>query len=169
MDLQREREIPRDPPTAFADVVAAHHSDMVRLAYGMVGDADSADDVVQTAWAAAWQHRRQLRDPANVRGWLLTITANQARKALRSRSIRRWLRLEDETATAPTRSDVEGTLDLVAALQRLSTRDRQIVLLRYGLGESSAEIGLQVGLSDSGVRVRLSRVLVQLREILNDD
>jgi RNA polymerase sigma factor (sigma-70 family) len=57
----------------------------------------------------------------------------------------------------------------VAALQRIPPRDRLIVVLRYGLGETSAEIGRQVGLSDSGVRVRLSRVLAQLREVLEDE
>jgi RNA polymerase sigma factor (sigma-70 family) len=169
MEAEREQGIAGDSLPAFADVVAEHHSDMVRLAYGMMGQLDLADDVVQSAWAAAWQHRGQLRDPAKLRGWLLTITANQARKALRSQAVSRWLPLVGEPRAASVRAEVEGTLDLVAALQRLAPRDRLIVLMRYGLGESSAEIGLQVGLSDSGVRVRLSRVLVQLRGYLDDD
>lgn len=49
-------------------------------------------------------------------------------------------------------------------MQRLSVRDRQILALRYALGETSAEIGKQVGLRDSGVRVRLGRLLAALRE-----
>ncbi len=51
-------------------------------------------------------------------------------------------------------------------MQRLSARDRQILALRFALGETSAEIGQQVGLSDSGVRVRLGRLLAALREEL---
>jgi RNA polymerase sigma-70 factor (ECF subfamily) len=167
--MESEKLLAGESTSAFADVVAAHHTDMVRLAYGMVGDADLAADVVQTAWAAAWQHRRELRDPARIRAWLLTITANHARKALRWRAIRRLLPLGEDSEPAHFPPEVERTLDLVAALQRLGPRDRRILLLRYGLGESSAEIGRQVGLSDSGVRVRVSRLLVQLRELLNDD
>ena len=154
---------------AFADLFRTHHSDLLRLAYGMVGDADVAADVVQSAWTAAWQHRTDLRDENSVRSWLLTITANQARKVLRRRRIRRWLPLVDGAIPAAGRSEVEARLDLVAVLQRLPVRDRQIVLLRYALGESSAEIGRQVGLSDSGVRVRLARVLAKLRSDLGDE
>lgn len=73
---------------------------------------------------------------------------------------------EAEALPARTVPDSEGRLDLVAAMQRLSVRDRQILALRYALGETSAAIGKQVGLSDSGVRVRLSRLLAALREEL---
>jgi RNA polymerase sigma factor (sigma-70 family) len=158
-----------DWTTTFADLVAAHHADLLRLAYGMVGDVDTAADVVQSAWAAAWQHRVGLRDNSKVRGWLLTITANHARKALRWRRIHRMLPFSDESSAVPGRSEVEGRIDLVAALQRLPIRDRQILVLRYALGESSPEIGRQVGLSDSGVRVRLSRLMVLLRKDLAND
>jgi RNA polymerase sigma-70 factor (ECF subfamily) len=155
--------------SAFDEVVAVHHPDMLRLAYGLVGDGPMAADVVQAAWTAAWQHRSELRDPEKIRSWLLTITANQARKALRWRSVRRWLPLgtAPEPAAPPVRH--EEHLDLVAMLQALPTRDRQILLLRHVLGETSAEIGRQVGLSESGVRVRLSRLLAQLRKDLTDD
>jgi len=114
------------------------------------------------------KHRAALREPTKSRGWLLTITANEARRALRRRRLRRWLPLgqEAEALPAKTVSDSEGRLDLIAAMQRLSARDRQILALRYALGETSAEIGQQVGLSDSGVRVRLGRLLVALREEL---
>jgi RNA polymerase sigma factor (sigma-70 family) len=169
MDAEGDRLFAGESTAVFANIVADHHRDMVRLAFGLLGDADLADDVVQMAWAAAWQHRRQLRDPAKVRGWLLTITANQARKALRWQAVRRWVPFVEEPGTSSVSPELDANLDLVAALKGLPARDRLIVLLRYGLGESSSEIGRQVGLSDSGVRVRLSRILVQLRELLEND
>jgi RNA polymerase sigma-70 factor (ECF subfamily) len=169
MDVEGQRLVAPDSTTTFAGIVAEHHNDMVRLAYGMMGDADLADDVVQMAWAAAWQHRHQLRDPAKVRGWLLTITANQARKAFRWHSARRLLPFAEESVSTSASPELDHNLDLVAALRKLPARDRLIVLLRYGLGESSSEIGPQVGLSDSGVRVRLSRILVRLRGLLEDE
>lgn len=140
----------------FTALVADHHLDLVRLAYAMVGEIPLAHDVAQAAWTSAWKHRAALREPAKSRGWLLTITANEARRALRRRRLRRWLPLghEAEAIPATTVRDREGRLDLIAAMQRLTARDRQILALRYALGETSAEIGQQVGLSDSGVRVR---------------
>lgn len=137
----------------------------------MVGEVPLAHDVAQAAWGSAWKHRAGLRDPAKMRSWLLTIAANEARRALRLRRLRHWLPLVREAEAMPAAAtyDREGAMDLVAALQRLPARDRQILALRYALGETSAEIGQQVGLSDSGVRVRLSRLLASLREELSHD
>lgn len=156
-------------PESFADIVAAHQADLVRLAGAMTGDGELARDVAQAAWVAAWQHRSELRDPAKLRGWLLTITANQARAALRRRMVRSWLRTTAASETSHPADAGEDRLDLIAALQRLPVRDRQILALRYALGETSAEIGRQCGLTESAVRVRIGRLLRRLREELGDD
>ena len=158
-----------DEADAFAALVAAHHADVLRLAGAITGDRDLAADVAQATWVAAWQHRGDLRDPDRVRGWLLTIAANQARSALRRRRLRRWLPLPPTTdaKSEPPRTDEH--LDLMAAFRRLSARDRQILTSRYGFGQTSAEIGPQVGLSDSGVRVRIARLLARLHEELGDE
>lgn len=152
--------------SAFVGLVAAHHDDLVRLAYAMLGDPDHANDVAQATWAAAWRHRSRLREPDKVRGWLLTITANEARRAMRRQRVLRWVPLIDEGRPAPTTTSPDDAIDLVTALQRLPARDREILARRYALGETSQEIAAQVGMSDSGVRVRISRLLNALREDL---
>lgn len=158
-----------DAAAAFADLVAMHHADVLRLAGAMTGDHHLAEDVAQATWASAWQHRGDLRDPDRIRGWLLTITANQARSALRRRRLRRWLPLMPAADARAQEPRTEERLDLIAAFHRLSARDRQILTLRYGFDETSAEIGRQVGLSDSGVRVRIARLLARLHEELGDE
>lgn len=150
----------------FAALVAEHHADLVRLAYAMVGDPDLANDVAQAAWTAAWRQRRGLRDQDKRRGWLFTITANEARRALRRRRVRQMVPLGGGEGLETRRPDREGELDLVDALQRLPIRDREILARRYALGQTSAEIGNEVGMSDSGVRVRIGRLLTALREEL---
>lgn len=153
----------------FTDLVKAHHSDLVRLACAIVGDAHLANDVVQGAWVAAWKHRRDVRHPDRIRGWLIAITINEARRALRWRRLRQWARIGAEREPQVTHADTEGALDLLAVLQTLSVRDRQMLAMRYALRETSAEIGRAVGLSESGVRVRLARLLIKLREELDGD
>lgn len=150
----------------FTALVAEHHGDLVRLAYAIVGDPDTANDVAQSAWAAAWRNRNRLREPDKVRGWLLTIAANEARRSLRRRRLRRLIPLADEASrTVPARQPDEQ-IDLIQAIQRLRPRDREILARRYALGETSQEIADQVGMSDSGVRVRIGRLLQMLREEL---
>ncbi|MEX0630044.1 MAG: sigma-70 family RNA polymerase sigma factor [Chloroflexota bacterium] len=152
--------------TGFTALVAEHHGDMVRLAYAIVGDPDLANDVAQSAWTAAWRNRSGLREPERVRGWLLTIAANEARRSLRRRRLRRLIPFVDDIGPTAAASPPDDQLDLIQALQRLPPRDREILARRYALGETSQEIAEQVGLSDSGVRVRIGRLLRELRKEL---
>lgn len=158
---------PLDSEAAFAGLVADHHRDLVRLAYAMVGDPDVANDVAQSAWTAAWRNRSRLREPEKVRGWLLTIAANEARRSLRRRRLWQLIPLgDDRGSTVAAGQPPDDQIDLVDALQRLPPRDREILARRYALGETSQEIGEHVGMSDSGVRVRIGRLLGSLREEL---
>ena len=71
--------------TAFARLVAAYHGDMLRVAYVTCGDAELAQDAVQAAWTIAWRKLGSVRDPARVRGWLVAVAANEARRQVRRR------------------------------------------------------------------------------------
>jgi RNA polymerase sigma-70 factor (ECF subfamily) len=150
----------------FTALVTEHHGDLVRLAYAIVGNPDNANDVAQSAWAAAWRNRHRLREPSKVRGWLLTIAANEARRSLRRRRLRQFIPLVDDSGPTVVARIPEDQIDLIQAFQRLRPRDREILARRYALGETSQEIAEQVGMSDSGVRVRIGRLLRMLREEL---
>lgn len=154
---------------AFARIVAAHHEDMARIAYLVSGSLDAADDAVQAAWIIAWRRLGTLRDPARLRPWLMSVAANEARQMTRGdrRRTVRELRVEAPGAalTTPERA---AQIDLANALARLDARDRVLIGLRYVADLDSGAIGREMGLSASGVRVRLHRLLGRLREELGD-
>jgi RNA polymerase sigma factor (sigma-70 family) len=160
-----------DRQAAFARLVEAHHADLVRLAYVICGDRELAADVAQSTWQAAWSQLEKLRVPYAARSWLLSIAANQARRQVRRRSLRRVLEPRSLLGGRPsaTRPDPDLDIDLASALTRLDPRDRQLIGLRYVVGLTSEEIGPMVGMSASGVRVRLARLLKRLRDELTDD
>jgi RNA polymerase sigma-70 factor, ECF subfamily len=156
---------------AFAQLVAAHHASMSRVAYVIVGDAAMASDAVQAAWEIAWRRLRDLRDPDQVRAWLVAIAANEARAALR-RGRRRpvveiSLSLDRHGDGDP--ADAIGLVDLERALRRLKPEDRSLIALRYIAGLDSTEIATQLGGSASGIRSRLARLLERLRTDLDHD
>ena len=151
----------------FEQIVERYQPALLRLAYGMAGDRTIAEDAVQACWHAAWRSRGQI-DRARMRGWLFTVTANQVRRSLRRRRLREVL--HGRLRPPPDQGEVDPRhLDLATALRGLDLRDRQLVALRYGLGLTSQEIGEQLGLSASGARVRLQRVLTRLRKELSDE
>lgn len=147
-------------------LVAAHHSDMLRLAGVIVGDADAARDAVQSAWQRAWTGLRRVRDHDRIRPWLLSIAANEARQILRRR---RPTETDDLLVQLPDPVDHFDDLDLRAAVDRLNPRDRELLGLRYVLGFSSVELASQFGLSPEGVRSRLKKLVDRLRSELTDD
>jgi len=156
---------------AFARLVAEHHAAMTRVAYVIVGDSAAAADAVQSAWSIAWQRIGGLRDPSQVRAWLVAIAANEARQSLR-RGRRRPVvdlsaRLDRPGAADP--ADVIDLVDLERALGRLEPDDRRLIAMRYVAGLDSTEIAAQLGGSASGVRSRLARLLDRLRTDLDHD
>jgi RNA polymerase sigma factor (sigma-70 family) len=163
-----ERAIAGDE-VAFAQIVAAHHGDMARIAFFVCGDLDIAEEAEQAAWAVAYRRLRDLRDPERLRPWLMSVAANEARQIARSRRRRTVRELAVGDRTHPRDIDHAAMLDLADALARLDPKDRAIVGLRFIGGFESAEIGRAVGMTASGVRVRLHRLLQRLRKDLGDD
>lgn len=153
---------------AFARIVADFHVDMVRVCHVITRDAETANDAVQQAWTIAWRNLRKLREPDRLRSWLVAIAANEARQMVRSQRRRVVTELKVE---AP-RDDDEGTkvwggrIDLRNALAGLSADDRQLLALRYIAGFDSAELSRVTGLTPSGTRARLQRLLATLRDEL---
>jgi RNA polymerase sigma factor (sigma-70 family) len=155
---------------AFSRIVADHHLDLLRVAYVVTGDRQLAEDAAQQAWAIAWRKRRSVRDPARLHGWLVAIAANEARQLIRHR--RRGtvaeIRVRPLDGSSPDPSDSIDRVDLVRVLGRLKAEDRSLLALRYAGGLDSAEIGGLLGMTASGVRGHLSRLLGRLRRELDD-
>jgi len=157
---------------AFTRLVEAFHADMARLAFVVCGgNRDLTDDAVQSAWAIAWSRLGTLRDPERIRAWLLSVTANEARQLLRQQRHSGAVRLEfaEEHVAAPDPYTSPAALDMASVLARLKPEERTLVGLRYAAGLDSAEIGAVLGMSASGVRSRLDRLLDRLRAELEHD
>lgn len=155
---------------ALARIVDAHHDDMSRLCFVICGDADLAQDAVQAAWPVAWRKLGSLRDPDRLRPWLMSVAANEARQLLRRRRRQAVVGIEvaDVGSSAGDPAGGAALMDLATALRRLSPDERSLLALRYVSGLDATEIGQALGLSSSGVRSRLSRLLSRLRTELHD-
>jgi RNA polymerase sigma-70 factor, ECF subfamily len=163
-----ERAIAGDE-VAFARIVAAHGDDMARIAYLVSGSLDVAEDAVQAAWAIAWRRLASLRDPTRLRPWLMSVAANEARQLGRVNRSRRVRELAVGSGHQSADTDHAPLIDLANAVAALDHEDRTLIALRYIAGLDSAEIGRELGLSASGVRVRLHRLMNRLRQELGDD
>lgn len=142
--------------------------DLVGFLYRKVWDSDRALDLAQEAFARALSH-----DPDQPRTWVFTIAANLARDEART-AIRRKKHLaliKDDDAVTPTPApdparemeNSERDVAVRAALDRLSERDREILLL-WQAGLSYGEIAEQTTLSVGAIGTTLGRARRRLVE-----
>ena len=128
----------------------------------VLGAGPAADDAVQEAVLRVWRHRAQCRDPERPWPWVASIARREAlRVAARPGTVEL-----DEAIEAPAGPDLDQRLAVQDALSDLEDLDREVVIQRYVLDRTSAEIGEIHGMSAGAVRVRLHRSRSRLRTVL---
>ncbi len=128
------------------------------LAYGRRRAPDDvAADVAAEVFAVAW---RRLADvPAEPRPWLLGVARRTLANHRRAEGRREGLaaRLEED-ARVGTGDSSDGTGDAVrSALARLTSREREALLLTAWDGLGRAEAAAVCGCTETAFRVRLHR------------
>jgi RNA polymerase sigma factor (sigma-70 family) len=144
----------------FAREMAPYLEGMGRLAARLAPRLDP-EDIVQNALIRAWRYRAAFDTRrGTLATWLLTITANEARRASRRWRFLPW----HETGYRDTSPD--DHLDLASALRRLSGRQRTAVECFYYAGLSISETAAVMGCSDGTVKSTLADARERLRQAL---
>jgi RNA polymerase sigma-70 factor (sigma-E family) len=157
---------------AIGALFTAHYRGLVRLAVLLLHDEGVAEDVVQDAYVALHRRWRRLRDADKALAYLRTSVLNGARSALRKRGV-----AERHIARGPdgpliVASAETGALSLLRhrevleAVRRLPTRQREAIVLRYYAELSEAEIADAMGVSRGAVKSHASRGMQALRQSL---
>lgn len=154
---------------AFGRLVASSASTVCSIALAIVRNVDASEDVAQETFLAAWRGLRNLRNPASFLPWLRQVARNQAhlwrREHLRE--------IPDETAIAAAAdvrpnaadhllADEEHRL-LAEVLDELPDDAREVLILYYRENSSTRHVAALLGMSEAGVRQRLSRSRAKLR------
>jgi RNA polymerase sigma-70 factor (sigma-E family) len=164
------------PPGVTTDVAALfreHHGELVRLALLMVGDLPTAEDVVQDVYASL--HRRRSQAEALL-PYVRAAVLNGCRSVLRRRAIARRAGVlhgasqrHDALASAESEAILsEDRREVLAALARLPRRRREVLVLRYYLSLSEAEIAACLGISPGTVKSTAARALATLARDLGE-
>jgi RNA polymerase sigma-70 factor, ECF subfamily len=163
---------------AYEDLVARYTAAAHRAAH-LLGASDDAEDVVQEAFVKAYRKLRWCRSGAAFRPWLLTIVANETRNLHRSRRRRDALALrvaarDAPPAAAPDDPAAAALADerraaLVAALEGIDERDRDVLVCRFLLDLSEADTAAALGWPRGTVKSRTTRALHRLRSRLDAD
>ncbi len=159
--------------SALSELVKRHHGAAYRVALSLTKEDDTAQDVVQDAFLKAFRALSGFRGDASFRTWLLTITANEARGALRRSNRLKETALDDAGPVRAKELDPADTAVLSQEsararemLERLPEKQRLTVGLRIDEGLSFREIGEVIGSSEGAARVNYFHGIRRLREMM---
>jgi RNA polymerase sigma-70 factor (sigma-E family) len=159
---------------AVERLYAAHYRSLVRLAVLLVRDQGTAEEVVQDAFIAVHGRWSRLRDHDTALPYLRRSVVNGARSVLRRRGVRERhlesLRSSYADAAEPGADEAlvvaERRRQVLAALQALPDRQREVVVLRYYADLDEAAIAAALGISRGAVKSHAHRAVRRLHDLL---
>lgn len=150
---------------AFAALVRRHLRAAVAVGLAVLRNVADAEEIAQDALVAAFESLDQCREPDRFAGWLLTIVRNKARNRLAQR---RDTEAQAEEAVA---GDVERLIareQLLAGLARLTSVQREVVLLHDLESWTHAEIAAALDLSEVNSRQQLFVARKAMRQFFEE-
>jgi RNA polymerase sigma-70 factor (ECF subfamily) len=169
--------VERKDPSAFELVYDRHGGPAYSLAYRIVGDRGTAEDVTQEAFLSLWRSGAKYdRARGSVRTWLLGVVRNRAIDALRREATRaptvelELERLPDQGPyTELTDAEAlrqEAAREVRSALRVLPADQLKVIELAYFGGLSHSEIAEALGMPLGTVKGRMRLAMEKIRATL---
>ncbi len=165
---------------ALEALVCGYQHAVVGFCTHMLGNPHHGQEVAQEVYLGAYQAMLGFRQQASIRTWLFAIARRQCLKALRQRY--RWQELyaeHSESIRSEAHRQPPIALDeqpdewlqrVRQGLGALDTPQRALLLMRYDTGLTLSDMAHILGVSEAGVRRRLTKALHNLRrEVMDHD
>ena len=177
---EAERELIREcragKARSYEPIVHAYEGAGMRIALGILGNAEDARDALQLSFVKAWQSLSRFDPTRRFAPWFFQILRNQCRDLLRSRKSRFAVEALDEALEhrpADPSSGPERHVDRVfarnllwKALEEIGTEHREILVLKELEGLSYREIAEVLNIPDGTVASRLYHARAALKSTL---
>ena len=173
-DAEDVRRVLRGDAARYEVLVRRYQEPLYRHAFGMVGDADVAADLVQDSLVKAYT-RLATCDPDRFAAWLFRILRNRCKDYLKSRRRRDVPLLAEGPHAAPLSDDPGVTLErtelgqvVADALACIPEAQREAFLLKHVEGRSYEEMAEMLDTGISALKMRVMRAREALQELLKD-
>lgn len=146
----------REPrPADLAELFQQRYEVMVRVAYGILGSSQLAEEAVQDAFVEVHRRWDRIDEPA---AYLRRAVVNRATSLLRRRIV------EQRHARPRPEVSEDRPDEMRDAIMALAPRYRAAILLRYYEDLPDQAIAMALGVRPATVRSLLHRAVQQLRE-----
>ena len=171
IELRLVARLKAGDPAAFEAIYEAFRARLFSFLARLSRRRDVAEDLLEETWLRLVTRAPELTDDTRLGPWLFTVARNLFASWCRHRAVDEsrildfalsWPRalLRESPFESTARGETERRLE--AALARLPTRDREVLLLVAGEELSPAEAAAVLGLSPEALRKRLQRARERL-------
>jgi RNA polymerase sigma factor (sigma-70 family) len=159
--------------SAFERFFREHYPAVVRIAFGVVGEAQAAEDVAQDVFISALRRFPNPDESEHAAAWVRAAAAHTGLNAIRGerrRDRRQQLSGAEVAPAGPEESalDRESATEVRHALARLPRRSAAVLVLRHS-GLSYAEVAEALNIKVGHVGTMLRRAESALRKELSDE
>jgi RNA polymerase sigma-70 factor, ECF subfamily len=170
---------------AFREIVERYQAKVFSIIYGILRNHNDAEDIAQQVFAKIYFSIQNFDFRSSLLTWIYKITVNECYDYLRKKRVRKLvyesdfseedaLRMENSETAIEQGPAVDTRLaqrDLVVKLlEKLSTEDRSLLLMKEVEGHSVEELSQMTGMNENTIKVKLFRArqkLVKVAQRLN--
>lgn len=137
------------------------------IAFNVCKNAEDAKDVVQDTFIQYYSAKKEFDNEQHIRAWLIRVAINMAKNVNSTFWRKNKMSLEDYMETLVF--DTPQSEELFETVMHLPEKYRIVIHLFYYEDYSVHEIASILKLSESNVKVRLSRARTLLKEKLQEE
>ncbi len=146
------------------------HSDMLfRLALAQLGNSEDAMDAVHDVFLKFFDIRPDFKDSEHERAWFIRSTVNRCHDIQHHKKIRSHPSLDEIGDVAAHGDNGEEPRQLYRALSALPEKYSSVITLHYLEGFSVEEIASMLRITQSGIKMRLSRGREALKKLIETE
>ena len=174
LDAELLRRVQADDPDAFEEFFARYRNPIFRTAYGLTGDRQAAEEILQDTFARAYRHRHTFHQDVSPLPWLHRVSLNLCYSRLSRRRLETGpiddaaeYGLPDDRPLPAERAEQAELRQIVReGIAALPEKHRSVVVLYYlqrlSLQETAQVLGIQLGTVKSRLHYALRGLRVQL-------
>lgn len=167
-EVLRSSDTMTENKPSIRDIFDSEESALLRFAYGICGQRETAEDIVQEAFLRLHEHWDEVQNPL---AWLYRSIRNLALNHIRDHRKESPMQVGEEwQSESPMASEVLGKMEAVGVLRMLMAdmhdEDRNIIDLKYQRQMSYEDISKRTGLTVSNVGYKLHHLLKNLADSL---
>lgn len=152
---------------SIQELIERYRNNLFAVAFNVCGNAEDAEDVVQDTFLQLYKSKKDFESEQYIRAWLIRVAINKAKNINRTFWRRNKLSLDNyiETLTFET----PESENLFETVMKLPEKYRIVIHLFYYEDYNIREIADILKISESNVKVRLSRARTLLKNSLMEE